>query len=99
MLFRVQVEISVACRIQGFVRSPLDDFSAFDHQDLIRPANRGEAMRDHKSRAPLHEIGKTVLDQRLRFGIEARRSLIEDQYAWIGQDGARNRNALALAAR
>ena len=42
---------------------------------------------------------QAVLDQRLALAVEARRRFVEDQDARVGEDRARDRDALALAAR
>src|SRR5258708_40320378 len=55
-------------------------------------------MRDHESRTSAHKVTQTLLDQRLRFRIEAGGGFIEDQDARIGQDGASDGNALFLSA-
>src|SRR5688572_19683715 len=80
------------------MRAALHNASAFHYQNLIRAPNRREAVRDHKSRAALHQISETLLDSSFRFRVEARRGFIENQDPRIGQDRARDRNALALAA-
>ena len=72
---------------------------ALDHQDLVGAADGGQAVRDHERRAALHQVREALLDQRLRLGVEARGRLVEDQDARVGEDGARDRHALALAAR
>ena len=48
---------------------------------------------------PCAERPQAVLDQRLALAVEARRRLVEDQDPRVGQDRARDRHALALAAR
>ena len=48
---------------------------------------------------PCRSDSQAVLDQRLALAVEARRRLVEDQDARIGEDRARDRDALALAAR
>ena len=42
---------------------------------------------------------QAVLDQRLALAVEARRGLVEDQDARVGENRARDRDALALPAR
>ena len=76
----------------------LDDTAVFDHQDLVGPANRGKPVRDHERRAPLHQVLEPLLNESLRFGIEAGCSLVQDQDARVRQDRASDRHALALAA-
>ena len=56
-------------------------------------------MRHHDTRAPLHKRGEGVLHERFAFRIERARRLIEHEHRAIGQNGTRNGDALALAAR
>src|ERR1700739_1362329 len=55
-------------------------------------------MSNHKCRASLHEIREALLNQRLRFRIEARSRFIENQDSRIGENGASDGNALTLTA-
>ena len=56
-------------------------------------------MRHHDARAPFHERGERILHERFAFRIERTRRLIEHEHGTIGQNGTRNGDALALAAR
>ena len=80
------------------MRAALDDLAALEHQDLIGAPNRREPVRDHERRPPLPQRLQAVLDQRLALAVEARRRLVEDQDPRVGQDRARDRHPLALAA-
>ena len=48
---------------------------------------------------PLHQPLQRLLHQRLAFGVERRGRLVEQQDRRVAQDGAGDRDALALAAR
>ena len=48
---------------------------------------------------PAAQRVQAVLDQRLALAVEARGRLVEDEDARVGEDRARDRDALALAAR
>ena len=48
---------------------------------------------------PCAQRPQAVLNQRLALAVEARRRLVEQQDARVGEDRARDRDALALAAR
>src|SRR5438309_10560194 len=98
MLSGVELEIRAGRRIEGLVRAPLDDSARFHHQDVIRSAGRGQSMGDHKRGASLHQIGKPLLNQSLRLGVEARSGLVQNQNSWIGKNGARDGNSLPLPA-
>src|SRR6267154_6454908 len=77
----------------------LDDLAAVEHQDAVEAAHRRQPVRDHDRGASLHEPLHRLLDQGLRFGIEARRRLVEDQNRRVCEKRARQRDALPLAAR
>ena len=55
-------------------------------------------MRDDDRRAPAHESLERLLYEPLRLGVERTGRLIKQQYWRITQDGARQRNPLALSA-
>ena len=55
-------------------------------------------MRDHDGGALLHQCGERRGDQRLAFGIKRRSRLVEQKERRVAQDGARNGDALPLAA-
>jgi hypothetical protein len=76
----------------------LHDASSFHHENLVGAANGGETVRDDEGRAALHQVREAFLNHGLRFGIEAGGRFVEDQNARIGQDGARDRDSLPLAA-
>ncbi len=81
------------------MRAAFDDLAAFEDQNLIRAANRREPMRDHEGRPAFAQAAQAVLDHLLALGVEARRRLVENQHARVGQDRAGDRHALALSAR
>ena len=76
----------------------LDDASVVEHQDAVELAHRRQAVGDDDGRAAAHQRVHGVLDQGLRLAVETRGRLIEDQDRRIGQEGARDRDPLALAA-
>ena len=80
------------------MRALLDDVSVIEHQDAVAFEHRGKAMRDHDCRASLHQPVERRLHQRLALGIECGRRFIEQQQRRIAEDGARDRDALALPA-
>jgi len=62
---------SVGTRNQRRMGALLDDVAAVEHQDTIEAAHGREPVRDHNRGAPLHQPLHRLLDQRLRFRIEA----------------------------
>src|ERR1035438_5008651 len=97
VLARVQIVVTALESVQGLVGAALHDAALFHHQNLLRAADGGEAMRDHEGGAPFHQVGETLLNGGLGFGIEAAGGLVENQDARIGENGAGDGDALALA--
>ena len=84
---------------QLIMRALLDDPARLEHQNAIDLPHRREAVRDHDRGAALHELDQAGLDRPLRDRIQGRGGLVQDQHRPVGQDRARNRNPLPLAAR
>ena len=66
--------------------------------DEISPADLRQAMRDDEGRSSARGVGDGALD--LIFGgrVNCGGGIIQDQNARVGQEGACQRNALALSA-
>src|SRR5437899_9431187 len=94
----MQPGVSAAASNQFRVRSAFPDLSAFQDENFVRSANRGEPMRDHESGSPNHQVSERLLHEHLGFGIQLRGGLVENQNRRIFQDGARDGDALPLAA-
>src|SRR5205085_8410849 len=77
----------------------LHDLAPLHHEDLVRAADRGEAVRDHERGPAAPQRAEPVLDGGLALRIEARGGFVEDEDPGVGEDGAGDRHALALAAR
>ena len=69
----------------------LDNMPLMDHKDLIRIANRAQTVRDHKAGPIPQQLFQRLLDQPFGARIHAAGRFVQDQQAWIGQRGARNR--------
>ena len=80
------------------MRAVFDNSALLDNQNLIGAANSRKPVRNHKSSASLHQVGKTLLDQLLRFRVKAGRRFVENEDAWLGQNSAGNRNSLPLSS-
>jgi hypothetical protein len=78
------------------VRAAFDDLSMFEDEDLVRAPDGREAVRDDEGRPAEPQRTQAVLDDRLAFAVEARRRFVEHEDAGIGQDRARDRDALPL---
>src|SRR6266699_3897914 len=77
----------------------VDQFAPPQHQYLVGPAYLRETVGNQQGRAPLQEAADRLLD--LVFGGAVNRAgrVVQDEDAWIGQQGARNGDALPLSAR
>src|SRR6185503_16932798 len=64
-----------------------------------RASDRRQPMRDDKGRAAPPQRAQTVLDERFALAVERRGGFVEDEDARIGEDRARDGDALALPAR
>ena len=77
----------------------LDDAAVVQADDRVGVAHGGEAVRDDKRRATLHELVHALLHDGLGAGVDGARCLVQDHCRRIGDSGARNRDQLALALR
>ena len=94
-------DLAVQLRLlqQFLVVALRDDPTVVEHDDLIRQRDRGEAVGDHERRASRHRLGERQLDALLGRGVHRGGRVVEHQHARVGQQRARDRDALALAAR
>ena len=81
------------------MRADLDDPARFDIEDFVRAADRRKPVRDDQRGAPRQELVERRFDQPFGMTIERAGRFVQDQDAWIAQHGARDRDALPLAAR
>ena len=86
VLFCVQLAIAAAVIIKRFVSSAFNDSPCFHDQNLIGAPNCGKAVRNHECGPPAHQVTKAFLNERFRFGVEARRRFIQNENSRIGKD-------------
>src|SRR5208337_2135802 len=94
----VQLEVAALRGVQRLVGAALQDAAILHDQDLLGAANGGKTVRDNECGAAAHQVAQTLLDERLRFGVEAGGGFVENQDARIGKNGAGDGDALLLAA-
>ena len=75
------------------------DPPSMQHEDRVGAANRGEAMGDRDGRPSSGEPGHGAEDEPLRLRIERCRRLVHQEDRGVADDGAGDRDALALARR
>ena len=68
------------------------------HGDGIGPANGGKTVSDYENSAAGHEIVQSILNEQFRFGVELGSRFVQNEDGSVLQQGAGNREALALAA-
>ena len=77
--------------------SALDDLPCLHDQDLVGAPDGREPVRNHERGATLHQVAQACWIMRL--DSESRRGgLVQDQDARVGEDRARDRHPLPLAA-
>ena len=77
----------------------LDDAPAFQHEDPVGADDARQPVGEDQGRAAGHEPVERRLDDGLALRVDRREGLVEDQHRRIAQQGPRDRDALALAAR
>ena len=82
------------------VRAALGHGALVEDADLVRAADRAEAVGYHKRRPRLRgrDAVERLLDDALGLGVEGGGRLVEDQDLRVANQCPRNRDALALAA-
>jgi hypothetical protein len=92
------LEVGAGALEQLAVRAALDDAAVVHDQDLVGVHDGGETVRDDQRGVAAGDAVQLGLDRFLRFRVERRGRLVEDQDARVLQDRARDRDALLLAA-
>ena len=80
------------------VAAYLDDFTLHETDDARARPDRREPVGDDEHRAALGDRRHVVLDDALALIIERRGRFVEDEYARVGRQRPRDRDALALPA-
>src|SRR5712671_6919928 len=77
----------------------LGDAATLDRDDAVGDRDRRQPVRDDDDRAALGDPAHVVLDYALAVVVERACRLVENEDAWIDDEGARDRDALALPTR
>src|SRR5262249_43825602 len=91
--------IAAASLDQRVMGAVLHQAAPLERDDAIPPPHGREPVRDDEKRPPLGDLFHVLLNDALALIVEGARRRIEDQNAWVGDERAGNRDALALAAR
>ena len=89
--------VKTARREEVGVLTTFDDASVFHHEDLVRAANRAQAVRDDEAGAAPHELVQRTLDSALGLRVHAGGRLIEDEDGRVLQECAGDGNTLFFA--
>ncbi len=76
-----------------------DQTAVVEHQDAVGADHARQPVRQDERGAPGGEAIDRLLDHRLVFGVDRGQRLVEDQDRRVAQEGAGDRQPLALAAR
>lgn len=80
------------------MRSQLSDAALHKDSDLVSVAGGRDAMGDEDRSSSLHDTGESLENALLGVGIDGGQSVVEDENAWIADDGPGDGRALFLAA-
>src|SRR5580658_4363825 len=95
----VEARIAAAGADQLVMVAVLDEAAALDGDDAVGVAHARQAIGDDEHGAALGDAFHVLLDDALALVVERARRLVEDQDPRIGDEGAGDGDALALAAR
>src|SRR5262249_38593979 len=95
----MQLRIATVAADQFLVITVLDDTAALDRNDAVDPAHRRQAVGDDEYRSASGDLLHVLLDRSFALIIERARCLVEYQDSRVGNEGAGDRDALALSAR
>ena len=90
--------IQAAARKKFAVRPFVVELSVFDDEDSVRVFDRRKTMRDDEQRFSFYKLCNRRLNNGFVFGIGVRRRFVEDDDGRVFKHGARDRDALPLAA-
>ena len=90
--------IGRAASDQFAMRSEIHDPPLVEHQNGVAVGQRGQPVRHDHHGPPACHVREVGVDQRLALGIERASGLIQDQDARVVDQGASDRQPLALAA-
>src|SRR6266568_8318762 len=94
----MELGISAVAADQLVMAAFLNDAAALECNDAISLAYGRQAVGNDEDCPPCRDLLHVVLDGALALVVERRRRLVEDQDAWVGHQGACDRDALALPA-
>lgn len=83
---------------QLLMRPLLNNDAPVQHEDDVRPLDRAQPVRHRDGRPPPRGRLQCLLDDLLRLAVQRGRGLVEEEDARVAEEGARQGDALLLAA-
>ena len=80
------------------MRAALYDHSILKHENDVRPADGGQAVCDDDAGFSGHQPVERIKNNRLRYGVQSRSGLVQNQNRSSSNDRSRDPNPLSLAA-
>src|SRR5947208_11449738 len=99
VLFIVELFVPAVGDEQLLMRAVFDNLAAFEYQNLIGAPNRRQTVCDHERRPAAPQGPQAILNLGFALRVETRGRLVQHQDPRIGENRARDRDALPLAAR
>src|SRR3954470_8473132 len=96
-LLVIEIGVVAVAGDQLIMRSVLHNVAFVQHSDFVGIAYRAHAMRDEDGGAPLHDLAQLLQDLLFGLRIHAGERVIENQYSWRADDGARDSRSLLLS--
>ena len=93
----VQRAVAAVERDQLLVRALLDDLTVLEDDDQVGAPDRRETMGDDERRPPGQQAAQAELDPPLGADVDARRRLVQDEDARVGQERPREGDELPLS--
>jgi hypothetical protein len=81
------------------VGAVVDDPPVLEHRDPVGERDRRRPVRDHERRSTFHDRRERGADLVLLRRVDGGGRVVQDEHGRVGQDGAGDRDPLALAAR
>src|SRR6185437_8924695 len=78
VLLVVELFVAAVGGEQLFMRAALNNFTSFQHQNLIGAANGGEPVCNNKGGAASTQRLQAILNQRFAFAVETRSGFVKD---------------------
>lgn len=93
-----QTPVERGAALQLLVRTDVGELALLQNGDPVGEAEGGTAVGDQQGRAARHHLRQGLVDLVLDAGVDGGGGVVEEKQPGVGEDGAGERDALALAA-